>query len=365
MASQDVGLDQAGPVLVASPGSRPVRPLRRVRVREQRQAHLLHVREGGMTWLYLPTSSASAPASADSTSASSWQCQSLARSAWWRGKPFASLTWSARCKRLGWLRALCGAMSPPSTADRGVAAWISSLAAIPASRSAVPASDLAPPTSDISGLTSGASSERQMLLSFSSRTSEDTSLKDSEKFWATSQPMGSMRNGVFSKRPKWEPRTNGRDSSSSRGESKLWPTPAASVANDGESPTTWLARAEQLKAKHQNGNGAGMPLTVASAMWCTPTTRDWKDTSGMTYTRKDGRSRVDLLPRQVFYAHSHQDQTTSRDGGDGSETVVLNPPFVEALMGLPIGWTDFGLSATVSSQSKRLWLSEFSSIELD
>ena len=134
---------------------------------------------------------------------------------------------------------------------------------------------------------------------------------------------------------------------------KLWPTPAASVANDGESPTTWLARAEQLKAKHQNGNGAGMPLTVASAMWCTPTTRDWKDTSGMTYTRKDGRSRVDLLPRQVFYAHSHQDQTTSRDGGDGSATVVLNPQFVETLMGFPIGWTDLGLSATPSCPSKQ------------
>jgi hypothetical protein len=51
---------------------------------------------------------------------------------------------------------------------------------------------------------------------------------------------------------------------------KRWPTPDANVMNDGEDPQTWMDRAAKLKEKHGNGNGAGMPLAVAGAMWMTP-----------------------------------------------------------------------------------------------
>ncbi|MEM1212964.1 MAG: hypothetical protein AAGI68_11790 [Planctomycetota bacterium] len=40
--------------------------------------------------------------------------------------------------------------------------------------------------------------------------------------------------------------------------------------NDGEDPVKWRARADALKAKHMNGNGAGMPLAVKAAGWPTP-----------------------------------------------------------------------------------------------
>jgi hypothetical protein len=54
----------------------------------------------------------------------------------------------------------------------------------------------------------------------------------------------------------------------------LWPTPDASVANDGEGPETWRARQEILKEKHVNGNGAGVPLSIlaqeATTEWATP-----------------------------------------------------------------------------------------------
>lgn len=43
----------------------------------------------------------------------------------------------------------------------------------------------------------------------------------------------------------------------------LLPTPSASVANDGEGTETWLARRERVKAAKVNGNGMGMPLTIA------------------------------------------------------------------------------------------------------
>lgn len=37
-------------------------------------------------------------------------------------------------------------------------------------------------------------------------------------------------------------------------------------------------------------------------LWPTPTTRDWKDSVGMSFEpRKDGASRLDLLPRQVYW----------------------------------------------------------------
>lgn len=52
---------------------------------------------------------------------------------------------------------------------------------------------------------------------------------------------------------------------------RMWPTPDARVSNDAEAPSTWRARQEELKAKGVNGNGAGVPLTIASKEWATPT----------------------------------------------------------------------------------------------
>jgi hypothetical protein len=46
----------------------------------------------------------------------------------------------------------------------------------------------------------------------------------------------------------------------------LLPTPSACVANDGESTVTWLERRERVKLAAANGNGMGMPLTIASLL---------------------------------------------------------------------------------------------------
>ena len=51
----------------------------------------------------------------------------------------------------------------------------------------------------------------------------------------------------------------------------LLPTPNASVSQDGEKPGTFLARREVVKAKGINGNGMGMPLTIAVQLLPTPT----------------------------------------------------------------------------------------------
>lgn len=138
---------------------------------------------------------------------------------------------------------------------------------------------------------------------------------------------------------------------------KMWPTPSASVANDGEKPETWLASAEKLKEKHINGNGAGMPLTIAAQLWPTPTksdggggpgcsgreggknlrtavqsfptprANDWK--GGLPANTKSKRAECD------FYL---PDKVNKLEGGSGQ----LNPAWVELLMGFPVGWTIIG-----------------------
>jgi hypothetical protein len=86
----------------------------------------------------------------------------------------------------------------------------------------------------------------------------------------------------------------------------LWPTPSASVAQIGEGADTWLARRERLKVTVKNGNGAGMPLTVA--VQCFP--------SGLP-------GRTTAVPPDAPWTKGWPD-----------------PNWVDWLMGFPPGWTD-------------------------
>lgn len=134
-----------------------------------------------------------------------------------------------------------------------------------------------------------------------------------------------------------------------------WPTPDAAVSNDGEQPETFLARkAHHATKTDAKPTRAGVPLALAvkwatprategekggpngrdgsgslhlaaqSAAWPTPNASDDKGAS----TRTEGRERTpadDDLPTRVARSASG---------------LVLNPVFVEALMGWPRGWTD-------------------------
>ncbi len=136
--------------------------------------------------------------------------------------------------------------------------------------------------------------------------------------------------------------------------SAQWPTPSAAVMNDGESPETWHARAALLKQKHGNGNGAGLPLTVAAAQWPTPTAQDSEQAGGPN-------ARHLTLTRAV--AHSSHLAQPMPDGppscGSGPDspqpsTKRLNPAFGEWLMGWPVGWTIADPSASSASETA-LW----------
>jgi len=87
-----------------------------------------------------------------------------------------------------------------------------------------------------------------------------------------------------------------------------------------------------------------------SGLWPTPASRDWKDTPGMTLRRKSGRRRDDQLARRVYATPQARDHRTGESSRwmcpERSNNLndqiggLLNPTFVEWLMGFPLGWTE-------------------------
>lgn len=67
----------------------------------------------------------------------------------------------------------------------------------------------------------------------------------------------------------------------------------------------------------------------------TPTTRDWKDTPGMDFSKdaRNGRERVDQLPRRIFVEESLLQKKERLSGG-----MKLTPEFQCWLMGFPRDW---------------------------
>ena len=72
-------------------------------------------------------------------------------------------------------------------------------------------------------------------------------------------------------------------------------------------------------------------LTVQVKMW--PTPRASEGTRGSDGPHGDGGLSLKATV-------SHQDPTMRSDGSGGRPKADLNPRFVEALMNLPVGWSD-------------------------
>lgn len=165
---------------------------------------------------------------------------------------------------------------------------------------------------------------------------------------------------------------------------RMWPTPDASAANDTEIPAAWKAR------QQRTGLDFGMPLAMAAKFWPTPKTpmggaegrssrakrgsggedleaaaQEWPTPNAEGGTGyMSGSNRDTWRPTLEGMAigkrpvlHSGRPDPTMPPDGPRS-TRVLNPRFVEWLMGWPLGWTDCGSSAT---ESYRLWRQRHSS----
>lgn len=93
--------------------------------------------------------------------------------------------------------------------------------------------------------------------------------------------------------------------------------------------------------------------------WVTPAARDWKDTPGMV-AKRDGRERLDQLPRQAYMTASHPLSARLTASGvmlTGSAAGMasggqLNPAMSRWLMGLPAAWDECAPAPLKKSRGK-------------
>lgn len=322
------------------------------------------------------------------------------------GKPTPRpLSWTGWKKR-PWVRRLSGTTLKPSTANRGVESWISSLADTRASHSVTPASVKANAIRAISGLTSAGLFGAFNRASVFSRTSEATLPGVSIPSKATFKKMVTELRMVCSRLHISGPHIVESVFLSSRG----WPTPAASAAvqgqnsPDGKRGQTLIGAARGQawptpKASdgpkggpnmrgskgelalpsavfqtwptptvcgNHNARGAsqkaGDGLSTAAKKWATPTSRDHKGGANWKNRTRNGaqRKQSDMtLPDQLTFLSTNGRGLPAQDksNSSGNTREQLNPAWVEQLMGWLPGLTEFTCSETAWCLWLRLWRS--------
>lgn len=313
-------------------------------------------------WIHLP-SSLCAPESLASTSDSSSLWKRCAQSVTWSTKQRSATSWSRAWKTAPLKMRLFGRMLKPSAANRGAAAWISSLPVIPASRSVVPENSAAKKIRVISGLMSHGSSAKFSRPSSSSKTSRTICASDftqsqkSYEAWVTNLRRESLQ------RRKSARLTSENGSSS-------WPTFDGVCRPVIVMPS---GRVQKIGAKSGIRGGGSLVDTVQN--WPTPRTQmtriakvnrgkhnleeeivNWPtpkadDGPHNGRTMRSSNYQVDLPWAAICF---RPDLPTSTAGAKSSDaTRRLNPVFVESLMGFPRGWSD---CAPLATASYRLWL---------
>ena len=119
----------------------------------------------------------------------------------------------------------------------------------------------------------------------------------------------------------------------------LWPTPNARDGSRGP---------ESLKDGKRPSGHKGNENLEGAALWPTPIAQDAGGSRRATVPKKASQKSKDGT---TLTDASRLHGTITTRGEDGLSQVFLNPQFVETLMGLPIGWTDFAPLETQSYHS--------------
>jgi len=160
-------------------------------------------------------------------------------------------------------------------------------------------------------------------------------LKDAAKNWTlphaqTNRDDGtSGTDGMSASMPKDSPTSEGESRNVTK---KNWPTPNA---HDGRRPG------------NEQGSTQGANLKRDAEMFPTPASRDVKGANSAKHCLVTGRGRKHMDQLANFVSHSGLPAPETPPVGQASSPYIpnslrrLNPRFVEWMMNLPPGWTDF------------------------
>jgi len=268
----------------------------------------------------------------------------------WRSKPSPLQTWLRRWKRVSWMQPLCGRILKRSQHTAFETEFQSLHLAIHVSHFQPQESEQEKTTPGTYGRTSTTTYKQLDLFAAFLRTSKDTSASDSERSLKTWKALVTQRRGEYSARLKSARHTNGS-------ESLFWPTPAANkTAPSGEltnsDGTPW--RGTQKPHSKKTGKPVQTALEDAVRVWMTPTASDFK--------RRGPNSKQQGLSEQVNWptpraseykdcgpvgsrSHTHMDNRSylcAKVKEADQPRGLLNPDWVEWLMGVPTGWTGLG-----------------------
>lgn len=268
--------------------------------------------------------------SAGSTSGWLSQCPPIEPSCTSNGKPFASVSWRRGWQRGGFLTRLSGLTLPRSMVDRGVASWISSLAAIRASRSPAPEDAWAQATRDTFGRTSLGSWGRCSRPLPSLKTCSGTCRWDCARCAPTFATWATQFRRAPSARGSLGRRTSANACSSSPPAGGLWPTPQAHDAGRGNP-----SRVGRFGTQHGERN-----LNDEVALWPTPNTGGGgqRPPAGSRWVDRTTVYRPDGTKFAVGLATAVEKWPTP-DRADDPQRGLLNPRWVCRMMGMLEGWS--------------------------
>jgi len=304
-------------------------------------------------------------------------CQMSEKSLMWRSKPSLLRTWSTRWKRNNWMQHLSIRTLKSSHTESFVEKWTSYLEDSLANHSLKLELEKLQRTQDTSFLTSQKESESANQESFSSKMSKESSQQKPQmenqfsdmssehwKDWVTKQRL------EYSQRVKSASHIREKEFTS-----LAYPTPSVAGCVEGGVAKNVEMNEKGFSATRENGTKYGAKLrdaVIHQASWGTPkeqdsraamtdrgkhnlgeqvhgmhnqnyptpTSRDWKG----AYSKESQESKPrNLLPDAVG-ENTQRDLMKNNTNGKPLVSLKLNPDWVEQLMGLPIGWTDFDFS---------------------
>ena len=306
--------------------------------------------------------------------------QTCEQSLMWRSKPSQSQTWFRRWKANSWMQHLSTRMLRPSHTKSFVEEWTSYQEAFLVNPLAKLELEKELKTLDTSIHTSAEESKNVNQELFSSKTLKELSqAKQQKENQFSSMCLKTWKDWVTKQRQEYSLRVKSachiREKESSYSDKKWlspttmdiarteqamnYPTPRTSDA-EGGTVQAKISETGQFYRENKKGEKWSVKLKDAVETFPTPMARDYKDTPGMTPkdnyptlprvvqnwgTPREAMSRDKMtdsgkhkIGEQVHGMYNQsQDQTNNNTNG---KSLVLNPSWVEQLMGLTVGWTD-------------------------